>query len=135
MHVELDEGSGTDAAEAVDLTGLDDQNVTCFGFEFLSVDGPETAAFPHELDLIVWMTVGSRATPGKCAEEEYGDTHVPVLGPDELVRAALKGQVLLANAVHRVRLLWRGDRQGRANTAPCGSAGPVRPCGHCSRPK
>jgi hypothetical protein len=101
MHVELDQGPVTDAAEAVDLTGLDDQNVTCSGFEFLSVDGPETAAFPHELDLIVRMPVGSRTTPGEGAEEEYGDVHVAVLGPDELVRATLKGQVVLTNAVHR----------------------------------
>src|SRR5256885_1028057 len=101
MHVELDQGPVTDAAEAVDLTGLDDQNVTCSGFEFLSVDGPETAAFPHELDLIIRVPVGSRTTPGEGAEEEYGDAHVAVIGPDKLVRAPLKGQVQLTNAVHR----------------------------------
>ena len=32
MHIELDERSVTNAAEAVDLTGLDDENVTRSGF-------------------------------------------------------------------------------------------------------
>jgi hypothetical protein len=63
MYVKLDQGRITNAAEAVDLTRLDDQNVTCSGFEFLPVDVPETAAFPHELDFIVRMTVGPWTTP------------------------------------------------------------------------
>jgi hypothetical protein len=100
MHVELNEGSVPNAAEAVDLPGLDDENVTRPGLEFLPVDGPETAAFPHELDFVVRMTMGSRTTTGKGAEEEHGDVHIPVVGPDELVRAAMKWQVLLTNAVH-----------------------------------
>jgi hypothetical protein len=63
MYVELDERRVTDAAEAVNLTGLDDENVPCSGCEFLSVDGPETAAFPHELDFVVRVTMGPRTTP------------------------------------------------------------------------
>jgi hypothetical protein len=102
MYIELDQGCVTNAAKAVDLTGLDDQNVTCSGFEFLSVDGPEPAAFPHELDFVVRVTMGPWTTPGEGAEEEDGDIHVAVIGPDEVVRATLKGQVLLTNAVHPV---------------------------------
>jgi len=100
MDIELDQGPVTDAAEAVDLTGLDDEDVTRSGFEFLSVDGPETAPLSHELDFIVRMTMGPGTTPGKGAEEKYGDIHIAVIGPDELVRAPLKGQVLLTHAVH-----------------------------------
>jgi hypothetical protein len=100
MYIELDERRVTNAAEAVDLTGLDDKNVSRSGFEFLSVDGPETAAFPHELDFIVRMAMGPGTTPGEGAEQEYGDIHAPMVGPNEVVRAALKGQVLLTNAVH-----------------------------------
>jgi hypothetical protein len=100
MDIELDQGPVTDAAEAVDLTGLDDEDVTRSGFEFLSVDGPETAAFSHELDFIVGMTMGPGTTPGKGTEEEHGDIHVAVIRPDELMRAPLKGQVLLTYAVH-----------------------------------
>jgi hypothetical protein len=51
--------------EAVDLSSLDDQNVTSAGFEFLSVDCPEAAAFSYELDFIVRMAMRSRATPGE----------------------------------------------------------------------
>ena len=100
MYIKLDEGRVTHTAEGVDLTGLDDKNLTCASFEFFSVDHPETAAFPHELDFIVRMTMGTRTTPGEGAEEEYGDIHVAVIGPNEAVRATLKGQVLLTNAVH-----------------------------------
>jgi hypothetical protein len=100
MHIKLDEGRVTDAAEAVDLPGLDDENVTCAGFELFAVDGPETAAFPHELDFIIGMTMGTRPTSRQGAEEEHGDVHVAVVGPDEVVRAALKWEVLLTDAVH-----------------------------------
>jgi hypothetical protein len=79
---------------------LDQGRVLNAGFEFLSVDVPEAAAFPHELDFIVRMTMGPRATPGKGVEKEHGDIHVAIIGPNELVRTTLKGQVLLTNAVH-----------------------------------
>jgi hypothetical protein len=85
MDIDLDEGRVTNAAEAVDLPGLDDQNVARAGFEFLSVDGPNTATFPHELDLIVRMTMGPGTTPREGAEEEHGDIHVAVIGPDKVV--------------------------------------------------
>jgi hypothetical protein len=39
-------------------------------------------------------------TTGKGAQEEHGDVHIAVVGPDELIRAALEGQILLANAIH-----------------------------------
>jgi len=100
MYIKLDEGCVANAAEAVDLTGLDDKNVPCSGFEFLSVDGPETAAFPHELDFVVRVTMGPWTTPREGAEEESGDIHVAVIGANEVVRATLKGQVLLTNAIH-----------------------------------
>ena len=100
MYVNLDEGCVTNAAEAVDLPGLDDENVTGAGFEFLSVDGPQTATFPHELDFIVRMTMRPGPTPGDSAEEEHRDTYVAVIGPNEVVRAALERQVLLTDTVH-----------------------------------
>jgi hypothetical protein len=93
----------------VDLPGLDDKNVSGAGFEFLSVNGPETAALPHELDFIVRMTMGPGTTPGERAEEEYGDIHTAVIGANEVVRAALKWQILLTHTVHRA-LRSDGDR-------------------------
>jgi hypothetical protein len=38
MDINLDERRVANAAEAMDLPGLDDQNVTGAGFEFLPVD-------------------------------------------------------------------------------------------------
>jgi hypothetical protein len=100
MHIELDQGRVTNAAEAMDLPGLDHENITRAGFELLAVDSPEAAAFSHELDFIVRVTMGPRPTPGKGSEEKHRNIHVAVIGADKLVRAALKGQVLLPNAVH-----------------------------------
>src|SRR2546422_4923795 len=103
MYIHLDEGRVTNASEAVDLPGLDDENVTGSGFELLPVHGPETATFPHELDLVVRMAMGSGTPPGESAEEERGDTHVPLIGSDEVMRAALEWQVLLTDTVHYMR--------------------------------
>jgi hypothetical protein len=100
VNVDLHQWRIADATKAVNLSGLDDQNVACAGFEFLSVDGPEAATFPHDLDFIIRMTMGPRATSRERAEEKHGDVYITVIGPDELVRAALKGQVLLTNTVH-----------------------------------
>jgi hypothetical protein len=100
MYIDLDERRVANAAEAVDLTGLDDENVTGAGLEFLPVDDPEAPALPHELNFIVRMTMGPGTTPWEGVEEEDGDIDVAVLGSDEVVRAALKWQVLLPDTVH-----------------------------------
>ena len=92
MYIHLDEGRVPDAAKTVDLTGS--------GFELLPVHGPETATFPHELDLVVRMAMGSGTPPGEGAEQEHGDIHVPVIGSHEVMRAALEWQALLTDPVH-----------------------------------
>jgi hypothetical protein len=91
MYVKLDKRRVTDAAEAMDLPSLDDKNVACAGFKLFSVDGPETAAFPHELDFIIRVAMGSRAASREGAEEKYRDIHVAVVSSNELMRTALKG--------------------------------------------
>jgi len=100
MDVHLNERFVTNAAEAVDLTGLDDEDVARSGFELLSVDCPEATPSPHELHFIVGMAVRSGTAPGKGAKQEDGDVDIPVIDPDELVRAPLKGQVFLSHAIH-----------------------------------
>src|SRR6266705_4385144 len=95
MYIHLDEGRVTDAAETVDLPGLDDGS----GFEPLPVHGPETATFPHELDLVVRMAMGSGTPPGESAEQKHGAMHA-VIGSDKVMRAALEWQVLLTDTVH-----------------------------------
>jgi hypothetical protein len=100
MDVNLNERRVADAVKAVDLSGLDDENVTRARFELLAVDGPETAALSHELDFVVGMTMWARTTAGEGSKEEYGDIDVTIVSANELVRAALEGQILLANAIH-----------------------------------
>jgi hypothetical protein len=91
VHIKLDEGCVAYAAEAVDLAGLDDQYVARARLEFRSIDRPQAAALSHELDLVVWMTMGPGTTPGQGVEEEHRDIHVSVVRPDEVVRAATEG--------------------------------------------
>jgi hypothetical protein len=100
VDINLDEWPVANAAESMDLAGLDDQNVARAGLEFLPVDGPETPAFPDELHLIVRMTMRPGAPARQCAEEEDGDVDVAVLCSNEFVRAAPKRQVLLPDAIH-----------------------------------
>jgi hypothetical protein len=100
MHVYLDERLVTDAAEAVDLARLDHKNVPGAGLELLPVHDIKTAAFPEELDLVVGVTVRAGPASRQGSKEEYGDIHVTVLGPHEPMRAALKGEIILTNAVH-----------------------------------
>ncbi len=98
MHVELDQGLVADAAEAMDLAGLDDQDVAGTSFELLAVDGPETPTSSHELNFIVRVAVGTGAAAGQGTEEKRRDVHVAIVGADELVGAALEGEVLLLNS-------------------------------------
>jgi len=93
MYIQLDERRVTDAAEAMDLPGLHDKNVTGACLELLSVNGPETATVADKLDLIVRMSMGSWATSRKTAEEEHGGVDVSVIGPDEMVRAPFEHRV------------------------------------------
>jgi hypothetical protein len=101
MYVQLNKRRLTNAVKAVDLSGLDDEDVTCAGFELLAVHGPETPAFPHELDFVVRMTMRAGTAAGEGSKEEDGDVHVAIVRPDEMVRAAPEGQIVLANAIHQ----------------------------------
>jgi hypothetical protein len=100
MHIDLHEWRITDTAEAVDLPGLDHKNITRSGLELLSIDGPETAPLSHELDLIVGVTMRARTPTLESMKKEDRDVDVALVRSDELMRAAHKGQVLLANAMH-----------------------------------
>jgi hypothetical protein len=100
MDVDLDQRIIANAAEAVDLSRLDDKDIAGAGLELLSVHGPETAAFPDELNFIVRMAVGTRATAWQRSQKENGDVYAPVVCADELVGAALEREVLLSDSVH-----------------------------------
>lgn len=100
MHIHLHQRRVANAAKAMYLAGLDDKDIARPSFEFFPVDGPETAAFPHELNFIVRMTMRSGTASGERPEEEYGHADIALIGPDEVMRAALEGQIFLADAVH-----------------------------------
>jgi hypothetical protein len=46
------------------------------------------------------MTMRPRSASGKAVKKKHGDAHVAVVGPHEVVRAALEWQVFLASTVH-----------------------------------
>src|SRR5262249_15505996 len=52
VHVHLHQRRISNAAEAVNLAGFDDQDISRAGLEFGSIHVPETAPLPNELDLI-----------------------------------------------------------------------------------
>jgi len=85
MNVDLDQRAVSDGFEAVNLAGLDDENVSSATFKRLSVHGPYSAAFPDKLDLIVGMPMRPRTLARQAAEQKDGDAHVSLLGADKFV--------------------------------------------------
>jgi len=90
VHVDLHQRGVADAPKAMDLPCLDHEDVTGPGLELLAVHRPEALSLHHELDFIVGMPVGPGTPAGKRAEQEDGDVHVAVVGPYELMGAALE---------------------------------------------
>src|SRR5687768_10349733 len=101
MHVDLDERLLADAREAVNLTRLDDEDVTGASLELFAIHVVPTAALSHELNLVVGMTVRAGTLPRQRAQQKHRNVHVTLVGADEVVRAPLERQILLANAMHR----------------------------------
>ena len=90
MHIHLDQWFVTDALEAMDFPGFNDQDVARSCIELLAVHYPEPAASSDELDFIVRMTMRTRAAAREGSQEEDGDVDVAMVHPDELVGAATK---------------------------------------------
>ncbi len=100
MHIDLNQGFIANAAEAVDFSGLDHEDVARAGLELLPVHGPETAPLSYELHFIVGVTVRSGPASRQGPQEEHRHIDIAIVRADELVRAALKREILLANPVH-----------------------------------
>jgi hypothetical protein len=105
VHVYLDQRLVSDALKAVDLAGLDHQDVSRARLELLPIHDVATATFSQELDLVVGMTMGAGPAAGERPEQEDRDVDVALVRSDELVRAALEGEILLANPIHACALL------------------------------
>jgi hypothetical protein len=114
MDIHLDQGRVANAVKTVDLPRLDDKDVPGTRLELFSIDGPEAAAFSHELHFIVRMTMGTRASSRQGAEQEGGDIDAAILRSNELMRASDEGKVLLTDSV-------------RLGSAPDGFRGRSRP--------
>src|SRR5260370_10448715 len=73
MNVHLGGRAIPDGLEAVNLAGLDNENVPSATFKRLSVHGPYSAALPDKLDLIVGMPMRPRTLARQPAEQKHGD--------------------------------------------------------------
>src|SRR5262245_18289364 len=101
MDIELDQGFVTNAAELVDLARFNHEDVASGSLELDAVHLPQAAPFPDELNLIVWMAMGTGTATGKSTKEKSRDVDVAVIGADEFVRVEMVGQFLLPDPVHR----------------------------------
>jgi len=117
MNVHLDERAIPDDFEAVNLAGLDDENVPSATFKRLSVHGPYSAAFPDKLDLIVGMPVRPRTLARQPAEQKHGDAHVSLLGrEDALPNSGTKNSQKTARSIGVVST----EKKKRRSKRRCG---------------
>ena len=70
----MDQRVLADAAKAVDLAGLDDEDVPCSSLELLTVDRPQATPFADELYLVVRMPVQTR--PSEAMYADSGTTQL-----------------------------------------------------------
>ena len=85
VDVELHQRRIAHGLEAVNLAGLDHEDVAGAAFKSLAIDSPHTASFADELDLIVGMTMRSWPRAGLAVEQEHGDPSLSLLGADKLM--------------------------------------------------
>jgi hypothetical protein len=100
VDVQLNQRLVPDALKAVDLAGLDDQDVSGPRLELLPIDDIAAPPFSDELNLIIGMAMGTGSPAGQSPEQEHRDVDVALVRSDELVRATLEGEILLPNAMH-----------------------------------
>ena len=85
MHIELHQRTLADAPEAVNLAGLDDEDVTGAGLELLAVHDPQTATLADELHFVVGMPMRPRTASRLTVEQKDRDADVAVVGANEIV--------------------------------------------------
>src|ERR1043166_7516478 len=100
MNVYLHQRRIAYGLKAVDLAGLDHEDVSRPIIESLTVNGPDPAAFADELDFIVRMEVRAWTRSGLAIEEEYRNPCVTLFCSSKLMRTAHKRQILLSHKMH-----------------------------------
>jgi hypothetical protein len=102
MYIQLYEWDVANATEAVDLAGLDHQDVTCPGFELLTIDLPHTAPLLNELHFIIGVAVRARPTARLAIEQEDGYADLAVACADKMMGAAPERQIRLTYSQHNL---------------------------------
>ena len=100
MDVQLDERLWPEAPEAMDLAGLDHEDLTRSGFKLMSIDDPEATPGLDELYLVIRVTVRPGAASREAVEQEYRDPDIAVVGANEVMGAAVMRQVGLFQSKH-----------------------------------
>src|SRR5215831_2022088 len=86
----------------MNLTGLNDKDISRAALEGLAVDRPHSPAFTDELDLVIRVAVRARSRTGLPLEQERRNTSVALLSSNKLMRTTNKRQILLAHVMHPV---------------------------------
>src|SRR5215813_2896909 len=100
MYVKLHQRRIADCFETVNLSGLDDKDVATTAFESLATDGPHSAAFTNELNLVIRMPMRTRPGTGLPVGQVDRHTGLALIGSDKLMSTTNKRQVLLTNVMH-----------------------------------
>src|ERR1700693_5602405 len=103
MEIDLYQRRMAYRLETVNLTGLDDEDVSGLTLESLSVHRPHSTAFADELNLVVRMPMRPRPRTRLPVEKKYRNTGIPLFRSNKLMRTANKRQVLLAHMMHPSR--------------------------------
>src|SRR6266478_6065967 len=90
----------TNRLEAVNLTGLNDKDVSRSAFKRLAVDCPRSPTFADKLDLVIRMPMRPRSRTGLAIEKEHRNTGVALLCSHKLKRTTNKRQLLLTHVMH-----------------------------------
>jgi hypothetical protein len=86
--------------EAVDLAGLDDEDVSRAAFKSFSIDGPDATAFTDELDFIIGVPVWARTRARFSLIKKYRNAGVSMISSDEFEGTPNERQIFLADVMH-----------------------------------
>src|SRR5262245_60448469 len=84
----------------MNLTGLDNENVTGLSVELLALHDVARASFANEQHFVIWMAMRPGAAARRPVEEHHRQLHGAMMRAFELVRVSLEWQVVSANSVH-----------------------------------
>src|SRR5262245_40295360 len=84
----------------MNLTGLDNENVTGLSVELPAFHDVARASFANEQRFVIWMAMRPGAAARRPVEEHHRELHGAMMRAFELVRVSLEWQVVAANSMH-----------------------------------